>query len=182
MLQAPQTGQIFNHGLFITIAPLTLTLEFVLCKRQNYYNTFEQFLKDRSVDLTTTIKENELVSKICKRYYPKIIDNKVVAAGERTFADIEEMFKNEDGVMLSLAHPAFFALHFKDSIKALNDIFSKSKGLLKSAEICHQAYDIPVQKGEITQDFISKVNLFLKKMKLIPTGGHDNHQDRLLPL
>ena len=142
--------------------------------------TFEKFMAARDVDLTKTRKIDEEISLICHKYFPKTKDGEIITSSERTFDDIIEHFSKDKNALLGFAHPGFIALHFDNPETAFNNFIQCSKGLIKTTEKYHQGYFIPIEKGQISEKYIEKVNEILNKYKLLNIGGHDNHQKSLI--
>lgn len=143
-------------------------------------NSFENFLREQSIDFSGTSKINSEIDKICFKYFPDFKNNKIVASSERTFDDVINFFRNDKNVFLSFAHPAFTAQKVDNPKMFFNDLISQSEGLIIGTEKYHMSYFLPIKNGVITQNTVDATNNIIDEFNLYNIGGHDNHSRTLL--
>ena len=127
------------------------------------------YLKNNNF-LDKDINETSIISNVRKKYEPHIENDKIVLQNESSFENIIDMFKGDDNVILSFAHPYFTAMKFYNPKKALNYFVHKSDGLIQISEAYHQAYP-----QDVNPDRVNEVNDYVKH--LIKIGGSDNHKN-----
>ena len=127
------------------------------------------YLKNNNF-LDKDINETSIISNVRKKYEPHIENDKIVLQNESSFENIIDMFKCDDNVILSFAHPYFTAMKFYNPKKALNYFVHKSDGLIQISEAYHQAYP-----QDVNPDRVNEVNDYVKH--LIKIGGSDNHKN-----
>lgn len=127
------------------------------------------YLKKNNV-LDKDIDETNVISNVRKKYEPHLINNQIVLTNESSFENLINLFKDDNNVVLSFAHPYFTAMKFHHPNKALNSFIYKSNGLIRISEAYHQAYpkDVSLQKVNETNDYLKH---------LIKIGGSDNHKE-----
>ncbi len=126
------------------------------------------YLKNNNF-LDNDINETSIISNVRKKYEPHIENNNIVLQNESSFENIIDLFKGEDNVILSFAHPYFTAMKFYNPKKALNYFIHKSQGLIQVSEAYHQAYP-----KDVNSDRVNEVNDYLRH--LLKIGGSDNHK------
>jgi len=132
---------------------------------------FDAFLRRTNV-YTETKMLDENIEKICKEFYPQIIDGHVVSNSENSFEKIIDTFRHDDNVVLSFAHPYFTAKQMTDYKKEFDILLRYANGRIQMSENYHQAYSDKIPRVEIEQ-----INDYLLSKKLIPMGGRDNHSN-----
>lgn len=156
----------------------TLMEGFKIGKNEKSLYNFENYLK-RNLMAPAAPMETSVIDKICRKYFPKIENNKIVAPTEHTFEEVINAASKEQGVFLSFAHPVFLAQNFKNPSENIGNYIKNSKGLIQATEKFHQGYVGPIKKGDITQNDVDEVNLTIDKFKLLNVGGVDNHNWKL---
>ena len=136
---------------------------------------FDSYLKASGIATKTNTVENK-IEDICKEFYPKIKDGKVISNTENSFERIIEILKDDKTVVLGFAHPYYLAQEMTDYKKEFTNLLRISNGKIKTAEIYHQAYN-----SKINFEELKEINNFLVSKKLIPLGGRDNHGAKFLP-
>jgi len=151
-----------------------LMSNFQVGKNDKSPNNFDNFLKQRNISTDIPITNDE-VTKICKKYFPKIQEGKIHSAGENSFEDIIDAFSEDKNVSLGFAHPYFFAKNLEDPISAAKKLIKNSKGLIKTTEKYHQAYPAWTNREEVEE-----LNKKIEELGLLPFGGQDNHSSQIL--
>ncbi len=146
-----------------------LMQKFMINKNNKSPENFDKMLKTNDIH-TNTPSFDSKVDEICKRCFPEILENRIVASGENSFEDIIEMAEKEKDLCLGFAHPYFFTRNFYDPKPVIEDYIKKSKGYLKTTERYHQSYPNWLKKEDI-----EAVNEMLDKENLLFFGGRDNH-------
>ncbi len=126
------------------------------------------YLKNNNF-LDNDINESSIISSVRKKYQPQLQNNRIVLQNESSFENLIDLFKGDDNVILSFAHPYFTAAKFYSPKKSLSHFIHKSQGLIKISEAYHQAYP-----KDVNIDRVDEVNDYLKT--LLKIGGSDNHK------
>ena len=134
------------------------------------YKGFDKFLKESCYQTKTLIFDEEIEKK-CQKYAPKVINGKIVEDSENSFEKIIETLKNDKDIVIGFAHPFFFAKDLVNPEETLKSMVKKSKGLIKTTEKFHMAYNNSIDKNKIEE-----YNKILDNLNLIPLGGYDNHR------
>ena len=127
--------------------------------------------------LPMDIGESEDFQSIFKKYAPHFENGKLIAPSENTFEEVIEAFKDEKGIFMAFAHPAYFAERVENPKETLKYFIENSKGLIKASESFHQAYDT-----RIKPDVVESLQKQTEKLGLLNLGGQDNHKGKLFEI
>ena len=127
--------------------------------------------------LPMDIGESEDFQAIFKKYAPHFENGKLIAPSENTFEEVIEAFKDEKGIFMAFAHPAYFAERVENPKETLKYFIENSKGLIKASESFHQAYDT-----RIKPDVAESLQKQTEKLGLLNLGGQDNHKGKLFEI
>lgn len=137
---------------------------------------FDNYLKEQNIQTQTPIIDENL-SDLCKKFFPKIENDKILAYSENTFEEVIDAFSKEKDVIMGFSHPAFLVENMAEETmrKNLQYYIKNSKNMIKLTEKYHQAYEEPIKNNNITQDFIQKSNKLIDEFGLVSIGGRDSH-------
>ena len=143
------------------------------------YQGFDKFLKQSDYETKTPMFDEEIEKK-CQKYFPKIVDGKIVCDSENSFEKIIETLKDYKDIVIGFAHPYYFAKDLADPKETLTYMVKNSKGLIKTTEKFHMAYKYKTDEDKTDEGKVDKVKLeeynkILDDLNLIPLGGYDNH-------
>ena len=134
-------------------------------------------LHDRG-KLPADIGESDVFRSIFQKYSPHFDEKgELLAPGENTFEEVMEAFKDEKGVFMAFAHPAYLSEKVENPTETLKYFTEHSKGLIKASESFHQAY-----RSHIKQDDVEAFQKATEKLGLLNLGGQDNHNRQLFKL
>jgi len=129
-------------------------------------------LRDKGL-IPQSYGDDTRITQLCKEVYSPHIEanGKLNPAGENTFESIIETFSGNDDMFLALAHPYYITERTSKPTQLINELISKSKGLLKGTEEYHQAYN------NVDMSSVVRINNEISSMNtLVPLGGRDNHE------
>lgn len=127
--------------------------------------------------LPADIGESRDFQVIFKKYAPHFENGKLIAPSENTFEEVIEAFKDEQGIFMAFAHPAYLAEKVENPAETFKYFIENSKGLIKASESFHQAYN-----ERISPDIIESLQTQTEKLGLLNLGGQDNHKGKLFKL
>ena len=138
------------------------------------YEGFDKYLKANNIETKTAVCDKEIEKK-CQKYFPKVVDGKIVCDTENSFEKIIETLKGDKNIVIGFAHPYFLAQNLTNPKETFKYMVKNSKRLIKTTEKFHMGYRETDDKNKIEE-----CNKILEDLKLIPLGGYDNHSPNLL--
>lgn len=127
-------------------------------------------LRDRNL-IPRSYGDDTNITKLCKEIYsPHYENGKINFAGENNFDELVSVFEPNKDTFFALAHPYYITEKNTDAIGTIQDLISRSKGLLKATESHHQAYSSQIPINDIEQ-----LNANIVKNNLLELGGRDKH-------
>ena len=139
--------------------------------------SFDEFLQENLYETKTPVID-ENIDKICKEFYPKIKNGKVVSNTENSLEHIMEVLKDNDSILLGFAHPYFTARQMSDFKSGFDELIRIGQGKIVFSENYHQAYPKKLTDYSETRQYIDDIHGYLLSKGLIPIGGRDNHSPK----